>query len=113
MFNQEPPSGVYNGIMPCDINQQTNAAFLWPLQLSKISSIRNGGNSSSRVKRTDNPSCQHAHAARFDAVFGRSIRGATGDRVARIAANSAWSQGCNTALVLWVTPLPLTWPVAG
>jgi hypothetical protein len=33
MFNQEPPSGVYNGIIPCDINQQTNAAFLWPLKL--------------------------------------------------------------------------------
>ena len=49
MFSQDPLKGVYKGMMPCVNSQQTNAAVLCPARLSSTSSIRNGGNSSSRV----------------------------------------------------------------
>ena len=110
IFNQLPLIGVYSGMMPCAISQQTKVALLWPARLSRISNTRNGGNASSKVKRTDSPACQRAQAARFAAASGISSRGG---RAAMIAVNSCCSQGCNTVLGVWVTPLTRNCPVAG
>src|SRR4051812_50108414 len=64
MFSHDPPSGVYNGMMPCKNSQQTNAAVLCPARLSSTSSIRSGGNSEGSVGLTVRPSCQRSQARR-------------------------------------------------
>ena len=82
---------------------------MWPVRLSRTSSIRRGGRRSGRVNVTVSPSCQRSQAARRSA----SVWAGGSGSVARIAVSSASSQGCSTALAALVTPLTRTWPEAG
>src|SRR2546425_12657391 len=108
MFNQLPPNGVYNGKIPCDNNQATNASVLWPARLSSTNSSRSGGNSVGKVRGVCNPCNHRSHAARAPLGVG----GAAGSR-ARMADNSCCNQPCKTVLVQEVMPCTRTAPVSG
>jgi hypothetical protein len=93
MFNQEPPKGVYSGMMPCWISQSTKLDVLWPLRLSQINSIRSVGKSSGNGGGLSSPAHQCFHNARL--VSGSSSSDGA-DRSARIALSSRCSHGCKT-----------------
>ena len=109
MFSQEPLNGVWRGMTPWATSHSTSAGVLWPLRLSRTSSIRSGGKRSGRVTLIASPACQRSQIAR------RSAAGWTGGSgsVVRIAVSSVWSQGCSTALAALVTPVTRTRPEAG
>lgn len=85
-FNQLPPNGVYNGMIPCANSQTTNAGVLCPTRLSRTRSIRNGGGSAGRLTRTVSPSCHSAHCARHSSSVKTP---ADSGRVARIALSAS------------------------
>lgn len=62
---QEPPKGVYNGMIPCWISQSTKLGVLWPLRLSQTKSIRSGGKSSGNGGGWSSPVHQLFHNARL------------------------------------------------
>ena len=96
IFNQEPPKGVYNGIMPCANNQRTNSAVVCPRKLSQIKSIRKPGSSWGRVMGRDKPTCQAFQSCRLVSA----VSGAAGGNVSRIILNSAFNQGCKITFAL-------------
>jgi hypothetical protein len=95
IFNHEPLSGVYKGMMSCAINHSTIVGVLCPARLSQINNIRNGGTSSGKASRVVKPVCQRSHSRRF--VAGSSSTGASCS--ARMAANSCCNQPCKTLRV--------------
>jgi hypothetical protein len=109
MFSQDPPTGVYKGMMPFSKSQQTSAAVLCPARLSSTNSIRSGGSSASSVGLIASPSCHRSQAARQPAAGSAGGAG----RPARMAASSRLSQGCRTALGQVVTPCRRTRPSSG
>ena len=109
MLSQEPLSGVYSGMTPCSTSHSTRLGVLWPVRLSRTSSIRRGGRRSGSVNLTVSPSCQRAQAVRHAASDSTGGSGS----VARTAVSSASNQGCRTALAELVTPLTRTRPEAG
>ena len=110
MFNQEPPKGVYNGMIPCCISQSTKLGVLWPLRLSQINSIRSAGKSSGNDGGLSSPTHQCSHNARL--VCGPRSTGGVG-RSARMALSSCCNQGCKTVFGQLVTPLTRTCPLEG
>lgn len=110
MFNQEPPRGVYNGLIPCWINQSTMLGLLWPARLSQINSIRSGGRSSGNGGGLSSPTRQTSHNAQL--VSGSRLSGGEG-KSARMVLNSCFNHGCKTAFVQLVTPLTRTCPSEG
>jgi len=110
MFNQEPPKGVYSGMMPCWISQSTKLDVLWPLRLSQINSMRSGGKSSGNGGGVSSPARQHSHKARL--VFESKSSDGVG-RSDRMSPSSCCNQGCKTAFVQLVTPLTRTCPSEG
>lgn len=64
MFSQDPPAGVYSGMILWANSQQTNSGVLWPAKLSGTKSTRSGGNSSSRAGLIDRPSNHRPQAER-------------------------------------------------
>ena len=99
MFNQLPPSGVYNGKIPCANNHTTNTGVLWPARLSNTNNNRNGGNSAGNCRGLFNPCNHRSHTVREAAGVG-----GPGGSVATRADNSCCNQPCKTALVQEVTP---------
>ena len=111
MFNQEPPKGVYKGMIPCWNSHSTMLGVLWPVRLSQTNSIRSRGKSLGNGGGSSNPAHQHSHRAWF--VSG-SRSAVTGGSVFTRAFSFSFSQGCKTALLQLVTPLtPLACPVPG
>lgn len=109
IFNQEPPKGVYSGMIPCSISQLTMLGVLWPLRLSQTNNIRSGGKSSNNGGGLLSPLHQDVHIARL--VSGSTTE--TGGRFARMSLNSCCNQGCRTVFGQLVTPLTRTSPVEG
>src|SRR2546428_426579 len=109
MFSQDPPSGVYSGMMLCWNNHTTSRGVRCPARLSMTNSNRSGGRFSHNVGLTLRPACQCSQAARLSSS-GKIF---AGGKESRIDSNSASNQACNTTLGLLVTPLTRTWPVAG
>ena len=83
--------------MPRWHSQTTSSAVLWPARLSRTRSMRRGGGSAGKVKRSARPSCQVSHALRVDAASG----GAAAVR----AAWEAWRDGLAERFTL-PEPLP-------
>ena len=110
MLSQEPPRGVYNGMIPCWINQSTMLGVLWPARLSQINSTRSGGRSSGNGGGLSSPTRQTSHNARL--VSGSRLLGGAGKSV-RMVLNSCFNHGCKTAFVQLVTPLTRTCPSEG
>ena len=110
MFSQEPPRGVYNGMIPCWINQSTMPGVLWPARLSQTNSIRSGGRSSGNAGGLSSPTRQTSHNARL--ISGSRLSGGEG-KSARMALNSCCNHGCRTAFVQLVIPLTRTCPSEG
>jgi hypothetical protein len=110
MFNQEPPRGVYNGMMPCWISQSTKIGVLWPLRLSQTNSMRSGGRSSGNGGGLSSPAHQYSHNA-WLASGSRLTSGA--DKSARMTLNSCCNHGCKTVFEQLVTPLTRTCPSEG
>src|SRR3954454_656235 len=110
MFNQLPPNGVYNGIMPCAHNHSTMAAVLCPAQLSHTSRARKAGSGSGKVKRTDKPSCHAAHCFR---LASGSVTGPADGSAASFFSSSSSSQAWRTTLVTCAAGWTSTVPVAG
>ena len=110
MFNQEPPSGVYSGMIPCWISQSTKTGVLWPLRLSQTNSIRSGGRSSGNGGGLSSPAHQRSHNARL--VFGSRLSSGAG-KSARMALNCCCNHGCKTVFGQLVTPLTRTCPSEG
>ncbi len=92
IVSQEPPSGVYSGMIPCRNSHSTSSGVVCPARLSQMSSMRKGGNSTGKVGRIVKPACHTSHCARLAALGVRSMGGSA----ATIAVNSACSHGCNT-----------------
>ena len=109
MLSQLPPTGVYNGMIPCAHSHSTSSGVLWPVRLSHTSRSRSGGNSSGKVKRRVRPACQTSHAACV--VAGSRAAGAGNS--ARIAVRRSRSHGCSTAFVHRSVDCRRTWPEAG
>jgi hypothetical protein len=110
IFNQEPPKGVYSGIMPCSISQFTRLGVLWPARLSNTNSIRSGGRSSDSGGGSSSPSHQDSHKSLL--VLGSKSWAGAGWS-ARMSLNCCFSQGCRTAFGQLVTPLTRTCPSEG
>jgi hypothetical protein len=110
LFNQLPPSGVYNGMMPCAHNHNTISAVLCPAKLSHTSRARKRGSSAGKVNRICSPSCQTAHCARFASA---SVIGAAGGNVASFFSRSSFSQAGSTGLVTLAVGWRSTVPVLG
>jgi hypothetical protein len=110
MFNQEPPKGVYNGMIPCWISQSTKLGVLWPLRLSQTNSTRSGGKSSGNGGGWSSPAHQHFYNARL--ISGSRSSAGVG-RSSRMALSSCCNQGCKTVFGQLVTPLTRTCPSEG
>ena len=108
MFNHDPPTGVNNGMTPCENSHRINAVDLCPAKWSRTNSTRNAGNSAGRVIGWDNPACHRSQVARDTSAVG----GGSGN-VARMAVNSRSSHGCRTAFGQVVVPSTRTRPSAG
>src|SRR3954449_795342 len=67
-------------MMPCRRSQTTISAVLWPARLSHTRSMRRGGSSAGKVKRSARPSCQASHAARGAAASGGAAGGGSASR---------------------------------
>src|SRR5918998_2158647 len=90
-------------MMPRWHSQTTSSAVLWPVRLSHTRSMRRGGSSAGKVKRSARPSCQVSHAAlRVNAASGGAAGAGSG---ARIASSRSLSQPCRIGLV----QLPTGW----
>ncbi len=109
MFSQEPPTGVYTGMIPWANNHSTNSGVLWPARLSSTNSIRKDGNSSGRVGLTASPACHRRHAAR-DARASAVGTGQGGQDLRQLRASA---NGWSTALEQVVTLSIRTRPSAG
>ena len=109
MFSQDPPSGVYKGMMPCVNDQHTNAAVLCPARLSSTRGICSGGDSAGSVGWMVRPPCRRSQAPRAAA----SAPGGAAGSPSRTPASSRRSQGCRTELGQAVTPSRRTCPPAG
>jgi len=107
MLSHDPESGVYKGSTPWRVSQRRRAALVWPTRLSQTRISRSGGRGA--------PSSQLTHRSQWRRRGRSAGRGGGGDEgsAARMAASSAWSQGCSTTLGALVTPLTRTVPVAG
>jgi hypothetical protein len=110
IFNQEPPSGVYKGMIPCWISHSTILGVLWPVRLSQTNNSRSRGKSLGSGGGSSKPAHQHSHRVRF--VSGLKSSAADGSS-SRMAPSSSFSQGCKMALVQLVMPLTRTCPVMG
>lgn len=109
IFNHEPESGVYNGMMPLANIHNTNSGVLCPIRLSSTRSSRNGGSAAGKVIGSCKPACHSRHCSRLTV----DINDSAGGSCASIAVNSIFSHGCSTAFGHVVTPLALTSPLDG
>jgi hypothetical protein len=110
MLSQLPPTGVYNGMIPCAHNHSTRSGDLWPVRLSHTSRSCSGGNSSGKVNGSVNPACPISQAAR---VAAGSCTGVGAGNSARTALRCSRSHGCSTAFVHRSVEDNRTWPEAG
>ena len=88
MFSQEPPTGVYKGMIPCANSQQTDSSILFPARLSRTRSIRSGGSSDSSVGLIERPSCHRSQAAHHPVAGSPDGAGKAGQDVGQLASSA-------------------------